>query len=333
VRRYPKIVMKIAGVILLSISLLSLLGYAFVQASPWPMVLRMRRTWDRSGFEMNRALERFVPRTIASKLNLQYDPGEPNVHLDVFYPSEIEGTKRVLPAVVWVHGGSWVSGSKNYVGNYLKILASKGFTAVGVDYTLAPTKLYPTPVEEVNVALNFLQQNAVELHADVSRVFLAGDSAGAQIAAQLANVISSSSYAAQVGISPSIQRSQLKGVVLHCGVYEATLAHYKRDGVLWAYFGTKEFATDPRLTQFSVARHVTPEFPAMFISVGNNDESAPQSYLFAENVAKQGVIVDRLFFSQDYTPKVWHNFEFSLETEAGRIALARSVEFIARSAN
>ena len=46
----------------------------------------------------------------------------------------------------------------------------------------------------------------------------------------------------------------------------------------------------------------------MFISVGNDDALAPQSYLFAEVVAKQGVPVDRLFFSQDYTPAVRHQF-------------------------
>jgi acetyl esterase/lipase len=51
----------------------------------------------------------------------------------------------------------------------------------------APAKHYPNL--EPNAALDFLQRNSLGLHADLSRLFLAGDSAGAQIAAQLSNVI------------------------------------------------------------------------------------------------------------------------------------------------
>jgi acetyl esterase len=86
--------------------------------------------------------------------------------------------------------------------------------------------------------------------------------------------------------------------------------------------------SDPRISQYSVARHVTPEFPSMFISAGNEDEFAPQSYLFADNVAAQGFMVDRLFLPQAYLPKVWHQFQFSLDTEAGRLASERSIDFI-----
>jgi acetyl esterase/lipase len=323
-----KIIVMGVGLMVVLAALLGVGTYTFSKVSPWPMALMMRHKWDRGGDAMNKAMERFVPDNVASKLNLEYDADDRQARLDVFFPSAIERTDRTLPVIVWVHGGSWISGSKDYVVNYLKILASKGFTVIGLDYTLAPAKLYPTPVIQLNAALDFVKRNAQTLHADPSRLFLAGSSAGAQIAAQLANVISSSSYAADVGIVPSVERSNLKGVVLHCGTYEAKLAAFARNGVLWAYFGTKDFASDPRLSQFSVARHVTPEFPAMFISSGNEDALAPQSYLLAENVAKQGVFVDRLFFPPEYTPKVWHEFQFSLDSEAGQLALQRSVAFM-----
>ena len=154
---------------------------------------------------------------------------------------------RVLPTIVWVHGGSWISGSKNDVANYLRILAARGFTTVGVDYELAPERKYPNPVRQVNAALGFLSRNGLPLHVDPSRLFIAGNSAGAQIAAQVANIISSTSYAANIEIVPSIERSQLKGVVFHCGVYETKIAHFRRNGVLWAYFGTKDFVSDPQI--------------------------------------------------------------------------------------
>ena len=323
-----KITRMTAGLLLLATAFSLVGAYAFAQLSPWPMVLMRRLKEDRNAARMNEALQPLVPSGILAKRNLQYDPDDSDALLDVYFPSAVIETKQLLPVVVWVHGGSWITGSKELIANYLKILTSKGFTVVGVDYGLAPTKRYPSPVKQVNQALYFLQQKGEELHADTSRVFLAGDSAGAQVAAQLANVITSPSYAADVGITPSIRRSQLKGVVLHCGAYEAKLANYRRDGVLWAYFGTKDFASDPRLSQFSIARHVTSDFPAMFISAGNDDPYAVQSYLFAENVAKQGILVDSLFFLPNYVPKVGHQFQFFLDTDAGQLALQRSVKFM-----
>jgi acetyl esterase/lipase len=307
--------------------------YAAFQVSPWPSALMMRRGSEKGGVATAEALRPYVPADVVAKLNVKYDMSDDDAKLDVFYPSMARSTDSAFPAVVWVHGGSWISGSKDYIANYLKILASRGFTTVGVDYSLAPKKTYPTPVRQVNAALGFISKNAALFHVDPSRLFLAGDSAGSQIAAQVATIISAPVYAAEVGIEPSIQRSQLRGVVLHCGTYETKLANFRRNGVLWAYFGTKDFLNDPRLSQFSVARHVTAGFPPTFISVGNDDVLEPQSHFFAENLAAHGVLVDRLFFPAEYTPKVQHEFQFDLGTEAGRLALERSIKFMAGQIN
>jgi acetyl esterase len=333
VRGRLKIALTLTMILVTLIGLLAVGAYAFSKVSPWPMALIMRYKWDRGGVQMNEALKRFVPAGVASKLNVPYDAEDHSVRFDVYYPAAIERTDQVLPVVVWTHGGSWISGSKDYVANYLKILASKGFTVVGVGYSLAPGRLYPTPLKQLNSALLFIAEHGKDLHADSSRIFLAGSSAGAQIAAQLANVITSPSYAAEVGIKPSIEPSQLIGAVFHCGTYDAALAGFSRRGVLWAYFGIQEFGKDPRLAQFSVAGRVTPRFPPTFLSSGNADALAPQSYLLAANLAKQGVYVDRLFFPQDYAPEVWHEFQFGLDTAAGQLALDRSVQFMIEQLN
>jgi acetyl esterase len=303
--------------------------YLLVQLSSWPMVLRRRLIWNQSGIETSRALEKHVPAGVSAELNLHYDPNNTSAFLDVFYPSELQKTDKVLPTIVWVHGGSWISGSKDYIANYLKILAARGFTTVGVDYPLAPGETYPAPIREVNAALAYLEQNAQRLHVDQSKLFLAGDSAGSQIAAQLANIISAPSYAGSVGIAPSIQRPQLRGIILYCGVYDAALGHhFKRYGVLWAYFGTKDFMNDPRLQQFSVARQITNNFPPIFLSAGNADIFAPQSHFFAEIAEARGIAVDSLFFADDYSPSLPHEYQFDLDTDAGRLAMERSVKFL-----
>ena len=81
---------------------------------------------------------------------------DPDAVLDVHYPSEVANTDRKLPTIIWVHGGGFTSGSKDGVAHYLTILAAKNYTVVGVNYSLAPGKIYPTPIVQVNAALTFL---------------------------------------------------------------------------------------------------------------------------------------------------------------------------------
>src|SRR5271157_5223497 len=115
----------------------------------------------------------FGRNAVALRLNERYDTNDPDAVLDVYYPSEVENTERTLPTVVWVHGGSFISGSKDQIANYLRALAAKNYTVVGVNYSLAPAKIYPTPILQVNAALAFLSKNGAGLHVDASKFFLA----------------------------------------------------------------------------------------------------------------------------------------------------------------
>ena len=45
-------------------------------------------------------------------------------------------------------------------------------------------------------------------------------------------------------------------------------------------------------------------------------------------LTKLGVRVDALFFPADYEPALPHEYQFNLDTEAGRLALDRSVAFL-----
>lgn len=326
---------KVMGWALVAVIALAGAGYAAYQLSPWPSALFYRVLMDRGGIAMARALEPHVPTGVSAQLGERYASGGADTMLDVFYPSVIQRTDRVLPTIVWVHGGGFISGAKDQIANYLKILAAKGFTVVGVNYSLAPGSGYPTPIQQVNEALAFLAANASRLHIDASKLFLAGDSAGAQIAGQMANIISTPAYAKALGIAPSIMRAQLRGVILYCGMHDpdelsvdGAMGSFLRS-VGWSYFGVRDFLQDPRMAQFSVVRNVTAEFPPMFISVGNDDPLAPHSRRLAEAAAKLGVPVDSLFFPDNYKPPLPHEYQFNLDTEAGRLALERTLAFLA----
>lgn len=302
--------------------LLAILGFVATQASPWPAALVYRFVMNRGGEGLNAALEKHVPPGVQAVLDEPYEPG---VALDVFFP----GPGR-FPAIVWIHGGGFLAGDKTHVRNYLRILAANGYTTVALGYSIGPAAHYPTPLRQANAALAHLVRNSERLHVDPSRIYLAGDSAGAHLAAQLANAISVPAYAKTVGIAPSIERAQLRGAILHCGIYDFTLAkpgglygHFMAT-VMWSYSGRRNPVPLPEL---SVARQVTGNFPPAFISAGNGDALLPHSHALADALTKVGVKVDSLFFP-GHEPELPHEYQFNLDSEAGRLAFERTLSFL-----
>ena len=136
-------------------------------------------------------------------------------------------------------------------------------------------------------------------------------------------------------MSPSIQRAQLRGLILYCGPYNLT--ERKPHGLVenfmlampWSYSGNRNFEDDPYFAPASVFNYVTGDFPPAFISAGNADPLESQSHALAEKLTADGVRVDSLFFPKDYRPALPHEYQFDLDTDAGRMALDRSGKFVA----
>ena len=314
--------------------ILAVIVYVAFQVSPWPGALVIRYFFDKGGDKTAATMAKYVPNDISSQTNLQYRDNDKDAKLDVFYPSSIEHTNKALPTIVWVHGGAWVSGDKDTIDNYIKILAGHGYTTVGIDYTIPPNAKYPTPVLQTNDALRYVQKHAKELHVDPNTIILAGDSAGSQIASQVAALITNSFYAHQLGMSAPIRPDQLKATILNCGAYDLTLPNYNgEDGkflktVLWAYSGKKDFLADPVIKGASVVDHVSADFPPSFITAGNADPLEKQSREFASTLAHLGVKTDTLFYPENYQPRLQHEYQFDLDSKDGKAALNRILEFL-----
>src|SRR5690606_15319354 len=110
------------------------------------------------------------------------------------------------------------------------------------------------------------------------RIVLAGDSAGAQLASQLATLTVNDDYAKLLGIAPAIEAEHLVGVVLNCGVYDlramAELSGITSWGfktALWAYTGSRDWSSTYAGATMSTVNFVTEDFPATFITGGNGD--------------------------------------------------------------
>lgn len=196
---------------------------------------------------------------------------------------------------------------------------------------------HPTQLQQVNDALAYIVRDAARLGIDPQRVVLAGDSAGAQLAAQLAAAATAPPYAAKLAVRPAVVASQLKGVVLFCGPYDLAMVRF--DGafggfvrtVLWAFSGQRGIENNPTVELASVLRHVTPAFPPAFISAGNDDPLLPHSAALAQTLTALQVPVDTLFFEPSHEPALGHEYQFNLDGAAGRLALERMVAFLRAS--
>ncbi|WP_245639814.1 alpha/beta hydrolase [Paraburkholderia heleia] len=131
--------------------------------------------------------------------------------LDVFDPAPVCGEGAPREAVLFVHGGAFVRGSKSVNGeiydNVCHWFARQGFIAVNVEYRLADEAPWPGGAEDVALALAWVREHAARWRIDASRVFLIGHSAGGAHAASclfdpaLAGAVAPGSVAGLVLIS------------------------------------------------------------------------------------------------------------------------------------
>lgn len=134
-----------------------------------------------------RTFNALVPKDAESRLaaeGIAYGEGERRM-LDIYVPEEQADGPR--PVIVWFHGGSWNSGTRHGYDFAGRALAAQGFVTVIPDYRLVPEVRFPDFVEDGAAAVRWVRANIGDYGGDGERIVLTGHSAGAYIAAMLAN--------------------------------------------------------------------------------------------------------------------------------------------------
>lgn len=106
------------------------------------------------------------------------------VRLDIYRPRDGVPEGELLPAVVQVHGGGWILGSRSEQGiPLLNHLAANGWIGFNVDYRLSPRATLPEHVVDVKRAIAWVREHASELGVDPARICITGGSAGGHLCA------------------------------------------------------------------------------------------------------------------------------------------------------
>jgi len=115
--------------------------------------------------------------------DVRYHPGAGKDHLlDVYRPADRKGP---LPIVFYVHGGAFRILSKDTHWVMALAYARRGYVVFNVNYRLAPKHRFPAAIADVCHAYAYMVAHAERFGGDASRVIVAGESAGANLATSL----------------------------------------------------------------------------------------------------------------------------------------------------
>ncbi|MEO8224865.1 MAG: alpha/beta hydrolase [Gammaproteobacteria bacterium] len=165
-------------------------------------------------------------------VDLAYGP-EPRQRLDIYVPDKPSVGSR--PVIVFIHGGSWRTGSKDQYRFVGSGLAEKDYISVLPNYRLNPEVRFPVFVEDAALAVAWTLRNIDRYGGDPRRVYIMGHSAGAYIALLLTL---DRSYLAAAGVSTD----ELRGAIGLSGPYDFKI----NSDLLRAVFGS---APDQQRTQ------------------------------------------------------------------------------------
>ncbi|MFI6742806.1 alpha/beta hydrolase [Nonomuraea sp. NPDC050451] len=168
-------------------------------------------------------------------------PGGPSgeVSIRIFRPAGAQGT---LPVVLYIHGAGWVFGNAHTHDRLVRELTVRAQAAtVFVNYSLSPEAKYPTAIEEVYAALQWISEHGAEHDLDPARIAVAGDSVGGNMTAAttiLAKRRNGPKLAAQLLFYPVTDAN------FDTGSYEQFATGYflSRDGMKWFW---DQYTTDP----------------------------------------------------------------------------------------
>jgi acetyl esterase/lipase len=281
-------------------------------------------------------MDRYAPKDILVQRDLVY-AAQSHLTFDLYQSSQFSDLVK-RPTIVWIHGGGWIAGSKAHARGYFKLLAEQGFNVVAVQYQFAPDATYPTQLQQIDQALQHLTQYAQQYHINPQQLYLAGDSAGANLASHYAALLSNPQFAQQSDFKPSIQLKQVKGLILHCGIYDLNAfvetAPDEMNIVEWGVYNLVQAYTGERkqdsefLAQISPIQHLTADYPAVFISGGNKDFlTETQSMPMLRALQQFKIPVTTAFYPES---KSWliHEYQFFMHQKESQQTFAKTVEFI-----
>jgi acetyl esterase/lipase len=136
-----------------------------------------------------------LPNTIKVERDIEYaHVSGQSLRLDIYSPKKPVGK---LPVMVWIHGGAWNSGDKNFCP--VGFMAAQNLAIVSMDYRLDTVATFPAQLFDCKGVIRWLRANAAKYDLDADHIGIFGASAGGHLALLLATTADNPKLEGNVG--------------------------------------------------------------------------------------------------------------------------------------
>ncbi|MGK0500967.1 MAG: acetyl esterase/lipase [Oceanicoccus sp.] len=210
-------------------------------------------------------------------------------------------------ALIWLHGGGLITGHAGMNADLCADYAKKlNLVVLSVEYRLAPKHPFPAGRDDCLEVWQWLQKNSMDLGIDPKRIVLAGQSAGANLATSLAQLLRDQDGiqpAAQVLFCPMLDDRTATNIELSATKY--LIWSYANNAAAWHWYlgqppgleHVADYAVPARQTNLS-------GMPASWITAGELDLFYKEDCQYAADLKSAGVVCELLI-----TPMAPHGFE------------------------
>ncbi|MCR4789881.1 MAG: alpha/beta hydrolase, partial [Treponemataceae bacterium] len=275
--------------------------------------------------------------------DIQYGKSEKWNVLDIYRPKSADQSDlkyAKLPVLINVHGGGWVYGDKELYQFYCMSLAQKGFAVVNYTYGLAPDFHAPSQFKDLNDVIIFVFENADEYGLNTEKIFMMGDSAGANLAAFYSCICTDGMLATRFSENPQKKYNFAppsgfipKALLLNCGIYDFSALMNEKGGFIFLtqnlvrdYLG-KLFPSKKLLASYSPVNYINQDFPPCFIMGANKDSLCAQIPLLAAKLDEAGVSYTTKIYGTEENPQN-HVFHCDIKNPVAKICNDEEIEFL-----
>jgi acetyl esterase/lipase len=208
-----------------------------------------------------------------------FDNGRTRLDLDVFRARDGDFSPSARkPALIFVHGGGWVIGRREFQGlPLLHHFAARGWVCFSIDYRLSPEATFPDHVVDVKRAIAWVREHGHEYGADPGFIVLSGASAGGHLASLAALTPGRAEW------QPGFEHvdTSVAGCISFYGIYDFTdrHGHWPHPGMsrlLEKYVMKTRLADAPeKYAAASPFEHLGAHAPPFLVVHGERDSLVP----------------------------------------------------------
>jgi acetyl esterase/lipase len=220
-----------------------------------------------------------------------------NIKLNIVKPAGIKG---VLPVFMFFHGGGWVLGDFPTHERLVRdIVVNSGAVAVFVNYTPSPEAHYPVAINQAYAATKWVAAYGAEIGVDGTRLAVAGNSVGGNMAAVVALMAKDKN-------GPKIKLQVLLWPVTNANFETGSYKQYAngrfltKNMMVWFWDSYTKNAAERKSIYASPLQATLAQLkglPKAMIAVAENDVLRDEGEAYARKLDEAGVLVSTMRYN------------------------------------